>query len=72
MKMHQKMVIFFKKTMKAYLKGIILLLKTYENILKFNFLIPPPPHPPPPIRHIDCLSKFFKAAINRCRGNVIL
>ena len=50
--------------MKAYFKAIILSMKTYENILKFNF----------PragggggagggegIRHIDCLGKFFIA-----------
>ena len=34
---------FFEKTMKAYFKAVILSIKTYENILKFIFLIPPPP-----------------------------
>ena len=29
--------------MKAYFKAVILSIKTYENILKFIFLIPPPP-----------------------------
>ena len=28
---------FFEKTMKAYFKAIILSIKTYENMLKFNF-----------------------------------
>ena len=41
MNIHQKMVIFFyfEKTIKWYFKAIILSLKIYENILKFNFLI---------------------------------
>ena len=39
MNIHQNMVIFFEKTMKAYFKVIILLLKVYENILNFNFLM---------------------------------
>ena len=30
----------FEKTMKSYFKAIILSIKTYENILKFNFIIP--------------------------------
>ena len=30
---------FFWKTMKAYFKVVILSLKIYENILKFNFLL---------------------------------
>ena len=42
MRIHQKMVIFFKKMMKAYFKAVILLIKTDENIVKLNFLIPPP------------------------------
>ena len=37
---HQKMVIFFeKKMMKAYFKAVILSIKIYQNILKFNFLM---------------------------------
>ena len=39
MSIHQKMVIFLEKMLKAYFKTVILLIKTYENILKFNFLI---------------------------------
>ena len=51
------MVIFcFKKMMKAYFKAVILLIKTYENILKFNFLMEGN-------RHIDCLHKYFEAVI---------
>ena len=48
--------------MKAYFKAIILSMKTYENILKFNF-----PRAgegggeEEGIRHIDCLGKFFIA-----------
>ena len=30
---------FFEKTMKAYSKAVILSLKIFENILKFNFLM---------------------------------
>ena len=39
MNIHQKMVIFFEKTMKRYFKAMILSLKNYENIVKFNFLM---------------------------------
>ena len=39
MNIHQKMVIFLKKTMKAYSEAVLLSLKIYENILKFNFLM---------------------------------
>ena len=40
MNIYQKIVIlFFEKTMKAYFKAVILSLKIYENILKFNFLM---------------------------------
>ena len=39
MNIHQKMMIFLKKTMKAYFKAVILSLKIYENKLKFNFLM---------------------------------
>ena len=56
---------FWKKTMKAYFKAVMLSLKIYENILKFSFLMGV-------IRHTDCLPKFFKAVIYRCRGVVIL
>ena len=38
MNRHQKNGDCFKKTMKAYFKAVILSIKTYENILKFNFL----------------------------------
>ena len=30
---------FFKKMMNTYFKAVILSIKTYENILKFNFLM---------------------------------
>ena len=60
MNMPQKMVIFLKKTMKAYFKPVMLSIKIYENILKSNFLIAG-------IRHTDCLCKFFKAIIYRCK-----
>ena len=53
MNIQQKMVKKIEKTMKPYSKAIILSLKNYENILKFNFLILLP------IRHIDCLGKHF-------------
>ena len=39
MNRHQKMVVFFETTMKRYFKAVMLPLKIYENILKFNFLI---------------------------------
>ena len=39
MNRHQKMIFFFEKTMKRYFKAVMLSLKIYENILKFNFLI---------------------------------
>ena len=38
MNKHQKRC-FLKKTMKAYFKVVMLSLKIYENILKFNFLM---------------------------------
>ena len=44
--------------MKAYFKAVILSIKTYENILKFNFLMEGN-------RHIDCLHKYFEAVIYR-------
>ena len=55
MNIHQKMVIFFffEKTMKTYFKAVILSLKIYENILKFNFLMGG-------IRHIDFFHRFIK------------
>ena len=67
MNIHQKLVILIEKTMKPYSRAMILSLKKYENILKFNFLIPPPP----PIRHIDCLGKYFAAVIDYNKGAVI-
>ena len=40
MNMHQKNGdFFFKKAVKTYFKAIILSIKIYENILKFNFLM---------------------------------
>ena len=41
MKIHQKAMIFFEKknTMKACFKAIILSIKIYKKILKFNFLM---------------------------------
>ena len=60
MNIHQKMVIFLEKTMKAYSKTVMLSLKIYKNLLKFNFLMGG-------IRHIDCLHKYFEAVIYRCK-----
>ena len=60
MNKHQKRC-FLKKTMKAYFKVVMLSLKIYENILKFNFLMGGG------IRHTDCLRKFFKAVIYRSK-----
>ena len=71
MNIHQKMKIFFEKTMKPYFKAVILSLYNYEHILNFKFLISLiprlPPPAPPPIKHIDCLRKFFEAVIYRCK-----
>ena len=53
MNIHQKMVIFFEKTMKAYPEAVILSIKNYENILNFNFLMGG-------IRPIDCSHRFMK------------
>ena len=39
MDIHQRMVFLMEKTVKPYFKAMILSLKNYENILKFNFLI---------------------------------
>ena len=64
MNIHQKMKIFFEKTMKPYFKAVILSLYNYEHILNFKFLIS---LPRPPIKHIDCLRKFFEAVIYRCK-----
>ena len=36
---YTKKLFFFEKIMKAYFKAMILSIKTYENILKFNFLM---------------------------------
>ena len=53
MNMHQKTAIFFlKKAVKTYFKAIILSIKIYENILKFNFLMGGAGGD---IRHTDCL-----------------
>ena len=41
----------------------MLSLRIYKNILKFNFLM----RGRGVIRHIDCLCKFFKAVIHRCK-----
>ena len=57
MNIHLKTVFFFEKTMKGYFKATILLIKTYENILKFNFLMERGSRGG--IRHTDCLRKFF-------------
>ena len=57
---NKKWWFFLKKTMKAYFKAVMLSLKIYENILKFNFLMGG-------IRHTDCLCNFFKAVIYRCK-----
>ena len=62
MNIHQNMVIFFEKTMKAYFKVIILLLKVYENILNFNFLMGGRRggEGEGGIRRIDCFHRFMK------------
>ena len=44
---------------------MILSLKNYENILKLSFF-----QYPPPIRHIDCLGKYFKVVIYQNEGVV--
>ena len=80
MNIHQKMFILIVKTMKAYSKMMILSVKNYEDILKFNFLnyliqtywL---------FRHVlyrnkgvviyDYLGKYFEAAIYRNEGVVI-
>ena len=54
------MVILIKKTMRAYSKVMILSLKNYENILKFNFLMPSPPSS---LREIDYLGKYIRGGI---------
>ena len=64
MSIHQKMVIFFEKMMKAYFKMVILSIKTDGNKLKFNFLMGAGRGA---VRHIDCLSKFFKVVLYRCK-----
>ena len=56
--------------MKAYFKAVMLSLKIYENILKFNFVMWGGGGVRG-IRHTDCLRKFFKAVIYQCRGVVI-
>ena len=48
MNIHQKMKIFFEKTMKPYFKAVILSLYNYEHILNFKFLISLTPRLPPP------------------------
>ena len=42
MNIHQELVILIEKTMKPHCKAMILSLKSYENMLKFNFLMYPP------------------------------
>ena len=53
-------MIFLERTMKAYSKAVMLSLKIYKNILKFDFLMGG-------IRHIDCLHKCFEEVIYRCK-----
>ena len=64
MNIHQNMVIFFEKTMKAYFNVIILLLKVYENIQNFNFLMGGGGvgggEGEGGIRCIDCFHRFMK------------
>ena len=69
MNIQQKTVIFLKKTMKAYFKAVMFSLNIYENILKFNFLMGWGMEcgGGRGIRHTDCLPKFFKAVIYRCK-----
>ena len=64
MNIHQ-MVILIEKTTKTYPNAMILSLKNYENILKLSFF-----QYPPPIRHIDCLGKYFKVVIYQNEGVV--
>ena len=55
------MVFFFEKTMKRYFKAVMLSLKIYENILKFNFLIGGGGEGGGRgIRHIYCFHNFLK------------
>ena len=56
-----------KKMMKAYFKAVILSIKSYENIVKFNFLMGESGGGAAGIRHIDCLGKYFEAVIYRCK-----
>ena len=56
---------FFKKQWKHTLRRLFYYYKTYENILKFNFWCPP-------LRHIDCLHKFFEAVIYRYKNNEVI
>ena len=60
MNIQQKMMIFLERTMKAYSKAVMLSLKIYKNILKFDFLMGG-------IRHIDCLHKYIEEVIYRCK-----
>ena len=63
MNRHQKMVFFFEKAMKRYFKAVMLSLKIYENILKFNFLIGGGGERGGGgrgIRHIYCFHNFLK------------
>ena len=72
MRIHQKMVMFFKKIMKAYFKVVILSIKIYENILKFNFLIPPPPPPlsaPPHLGMLTVYASFSKRSFSDVKND---
>ena len=60
MNRHQKMVFFFEKAMKRYFKAVMLSLKIYENILKFNFLRGGGRGGGRGIRHIYCFHNFLK------------
>ena len=59
------MVIFFEKTMKASFKTVMLSLKIYENILKFNLLMGD-------IRHIDYFHRFIKRSFIAIKNNEVL
>ena len=54
--------LFFCLFLKTYFKPVILSLTNIWKHTKIQFLIAP--HP---VKHIDCLGKFFEAVIYRCK-----
>ena len=55
--------------MKGYFKAIILFIKTYENILKFNFVMGRGRRGG--IRHTDCLRKLFKSSFIEIKNDEV-